>query len=143
MEGPILYHEEKQPTMLQEFLGERPVHAFVTFLTVALSVALSLYHLYVSYVGTPEAHAFRSTHLAFILAITFLVKPLGRTSWKDPYNWYSIIDFCLVAAVVAIQVYTLYDIDALILRAGSLTDWDIRMGTAMIFILLEATRRTV
>jgi TRAP transporter 4TM/12TM fusion protein len=143
MEAPIVFQEETPPTMFEEFLGERPIHTLVTFLTVTLSVALSLYHMYVSYVGTPEAHAFRSTHLAFILSITFLVYPLGRSSWKDPYKWYSAIDFLLVAAVVAIQIYTLYDIDALILRAGSLTDWDIRVGTAMIFILLEATRRAV
>ncbi len=143
MAGPILYQEEVQRTMLQEFLGDRPVHALATFLTVTLSVALSLFHLYVAYVGTPEAHAFRSTHLAFILTITFLVKPLGRKSWKDPYKWYSVFDFILVAAVAGIQVYTLYDIDALILRAGSLTDWDIWVGTAMILILLEATRRAV
>ena len=143
MAAHIIYQEEKQPTITDAFLAERPVHAIVAFLIVVLSISLSLYHLYVAYVGTPEAHAFRSTHLAFILTITFLVKPLGRTSWKDPYNWRSIIDFCLVGVVIAVQVYTLWDIDALIIRAGSLTDWDIRMGTAMILILLEATRRTV
>lgn len=143
MAAPIVYQEEKQLTITDTFLAEHPVHAIVAFLIVVLSISLSLFHMYVAYVGTPEAHAFRSTHLAFILAITFLAKPLGRTSWKDPYNWYSIVDFCLVGAVIAIQVYTLWDIDALIIRAGSLTDWDIRMGTALIFILLEATRRTV
>ncbi len=143
MAAPIFYQEEKQLTITDTFLAEHPVHALVAFSIVVLSISLSFFHMYVAYVGTPEAHAFRSTHLAFILTITFLVKPLGRTSWKDPYNWYSIVDFCLVGAVIAIQVYTLWDIDALIIRAGSLTDWDIRMGTALIFILLEATRRTV
>ena len=81
--------------------------------------------------------------VAFVLVITFLIKPLGRKSWREPYKWYSFIDFFLLAAVITIQVYTLYDIEAFIFRRGDLTNWDLWMGTAMIVILLEATRRTV
>ena len=139
----VAYVEEKEPSILEDFLGDRPTHAAVAFFVTSLSIALSLYHIYISYTGTLETHSFRSTHLAFILTITFIVKPLGRKSWRDPYKWYSSIDFLLAAAVIAIQVYVLYDINAFHYRHNNLTAWDLRMGTAMIFILLEATRRAV
>ena len=139
----VAYEDEKSPTILQTLFREKPPHYIVAFVAASLSVSLSLYHLFISYAGTVEAHAFRSTHLAFVLVVAFLIKPLGRKSWREPYKWYSFIDFILIAAVITIQVYTLYDIEAFIFRRGDLTQWDLWMGTAMIFILLEATRRTV
>jgi len=139
----VVYREEKQPTILETLLQGKPPHVIIAFVAASLSIALSLYHLFIAYAGTVEAHAFRSTHLAFILVITFLIKPLGRKSWREPYRWYSFIDFLLLAAVIIIQIYTLYDIEAFIFRRGDLTNWDLWMGTVMIIILLEATRRTV
>ena len=143
MSETVVYREEKQPTILETLLQGKPPHVIIAFVAASLSIALSLYHLFIAYAGTVEAHAFRSTHLAFILVITFLIKPLGRKSWREPYRWYSFIDFLLLAAVIIIQIYTLYDIEAFIFRRGDLTNWDLWMGTVMIIILLEATRRTV
>ncbi len=143
LSGIVAYTEEKSLTIVETLFRKRPPHVVVAFVAASLSISLSLYHLFISYAGTVEAHAFRSTHLAFVLVITFLIKPLGRKSWREPYKWYSFIDFFLLAAVITIQVYTLYDIEAFIFRRGDLTNWDLWMGTAMIFILLEATRRTV
>ena len=143
MPETVVYKEEKNPTIFETLLQGRPPHVIVAFVAASLSISLSLYHLFIAYAGTVEAHAFRSTHLAFILVITFLVKPLGRKSWREPYKWYSFIDFLLLTAVIAIQAYSLYDIEAFIFRRGDLTNWDLWIGTAMIFILLEATRRTV
>jgi TRAP-type uncharacterized transport system fused permease subunit len=42
------------------------------------SITLSIYHLFVAYAGSLEAHAFRSTHLAFVLILCFLMRPLGH-----------------------------------------------------------------
>jgi len=48
-----------------------------------------------------------------------------------------------ILLVTAIEVYTLYDIEAFIWRRGELTNWDIWAGTILILLLLEATRRVV
>ena len=42
---------------------------------LALAVGMSLYHLAVAYLGTPEAFFFRGTHLLFALVLTFLINP--------------------------------------------------------------------
>ena len=104
---------------------------------------MSIYHLYVAYAGSLEAHAFRSTHLAFILVLCFLLYPLGRAHWTDKKNSWFFVDLLLVGLTIAIQVYTLWDLDEFIFRRGDLTQMDIYAGTAMILLLMEATRRTV
>ncbi|MEW5913911.1 MAG: TRAP transporter permease [Thermodesulfobacteriota bacterium] len=108
-----------------------------------LSISLSVYHMYVAYAGSLEAHAFRSTHLAFVLVLCFLLRPLGRPAWTAPKNAWFGVDLLLALLVIAVQVYTLWDLDAFILRRGDLSDWDIYAGTVMIILLLEATRRAV
>jgi TRAP transporter 4TM/12TM fusion protein len=108
-----------------------------------LSISLSIYHFYVAFSGALEAHSFRSTHLAFILVLCFLLKPLGRKRWTDPRNWWFGVDLLLISLVIAIQTYVIWDIDKFILRQGDLNFWDYWSGTLFIFLLLEATRRAV
>ncbi|MBA7712217.1 hypothetical protein ES703_121188 [subsurface metagenome] len=90
-----------------------------------------------------EAHSFRSTHLAFIMILAFFFRPLGRKSWRAPIRWTFYVDMALILLIIGIQVYTLWDIEEFIWRRGDLTDWDIRAGTILILLLLEATRRVV
>lgn len=123
--------------------GRRGPHYFIGLIITILSIGLSFYHLFIAYSGAVEAHAFRSTHLAFVLVLAFLLRPLGRKSWRDPLNGWFIIDVACILMVVVIQIYTLYDLEAFIFRRGDLTDWDIRLGTIFMILLLEATRRTV
>jgi len=132
-------------SVLETFLQRdaKGPHGMLAFIIAVLSVSLSLFHLFIAYSGAVEAHAFRSTHLAFILVLAFLLKPLGRKSWRDPINGWFLVDAVCILLVVFIQIYTLYDLDAFIFRRGDLTDWDIRLGTVFLILLLEATRRTV
>ena len=108
-----------------------------------LCLTLSIYHMFVAYSGSLEAHAFRSTHLSFIMVLCFLLRPLGRQKWTDPKNGWFAVDLLCALLTIAVQVYTLWDLDAFIFRRGDLTDWDIRMGTLYLILLLEATRRAV
>ncbi|MCP4576421.1 MAG: TRAP transporter permease [Deltaproteobacteria bacterium] len=135
--------KQEQTSVIEHFLGERPVHAFIALSIVSLTVSLSLYHLFLSWAGLVDAYSFRSTHVCFVLVIAILFKPLGRKSWKDPFNLCSIIDFSLIAIVIITQIYILYDIDEFVFRGGNLTNWDVRIGSAMLFIVLEVTRRMV
>ncbi len=144
-EKKMIYHEQKSQTVL-EWLLTQPGSPFRYPLELAvclLAISLSIYHLYVAFAGAVEAHSFRSTHLAFILVLCFLLRPLGRAKWTDPKNGWFAVDLMLIALVIVIQVYVIWDIEKFILRQGDLSDWDYWFGTLFIFLLLEATRRAV
>ena len=109
-----LEYREKRAKSILEFLitQERRLHRYWLELTVSvLSICLSIYHLFVAYAGSLEAHAFRSTHLAFVLILCFFLRPLGRKSWTDPKNIWFGVDLLCVLLVIAVQVYTLWDIE--------------------------------
>jgi TRAP transporter 4TM/12TM fusion protein len=132
-------------TVLEWFLaaGRKGPQYAIGLVIVVAALTLSFYHLFVAYAGALEAHTFRSTHLTLIMVLAFLLNPLGRKSWRSPLNAWFLIDCLCIALIVAIEIYTIYDIDAFILRRGDLTDWDLRIGTIFLVLLLEATRRTV
>jgi len=141
----IDYQEAKKESILEWLLRrEQSVFKYPVELAVCLlSISLTIYHLFIAYAGSLEAHAFRSTHLAFIMVLCFLLNPFGRQSWKAPKNRWFAVDLLLVVLTIAIQIYKLLDIDAFIQRQGDLTDLDIWAGTVFLLLLLEATRRAV
>jgi TRAP transporter 4TM/12TM fusion protein len=139
------YQEEKKESVLEWMLRQKKgVFHYPLELTVCfLSIALSVYHLFVAYAGSLEAHAFRSTHLAFVMILCFMLRPLGRNKWTDPKNGWFAIDLLCALLTLAVQIYTLWDLDAFIFRRGDLSQMDIYVGTVMLILLLEATRRAV
>lgn len=139
------YQEQKSESVLEWLLAQKEgVFRYPLELAICLlSMTLSIYHLFVAYAGSLEAHAFRSTHLAFVLVLCFLLRPLGRKSWKAPKNGWFAVDMLCVLLTIAVQIYTLWDLDAFIFRRGDLSDMDIWAGTVMLLLLLEATRRAV
>ena len=139
------YQEEKKESILEFLLRrQKGIFHYPLELTICfLSIALSIYHLFVAYAGSLEAHAFRSTHLAFVMILCFLLRPLGRKKWTDPKNAWFAVDLICVLLTLAVQIYTLWDLDAFIFRRGDLDQLDIYAGTVLLILLLEATRRTV
>ena len=139
------YKVVKSQSALEWFLQQRKLtpHLIIAFIIAGTGIFLSLYHLYTGYAGSVEAHSFRSTHLSFIMILAFFLRPLGKKSWRETIHWGFYVDMTLILIVIAIQIYTLYDIDAFIWRRGDLTSLDLWVGTLFIFLLLEATRRVV
>jgi len=139
------YQEAKKQSVLEWLLSRKkgvfhyPLELAVCF----LSISLSIYHLFVAYAGSLEAHAFRSTHLAFVMILCFFLRPLGRKNWTDPKNAWFGVDLLCALLTLAVQIYTLWDLDAFIFRRGDLSQLDIYAGTVLIILLLEATRRAV
>lgn len=143
-------------SFLEELLlqpGSR-LAAFVAFSVAALSIALALFHLFSAFFGTPESHAFRSTHLVVMLVLAFLLRPLFRSSAldpvlipEDPHNLRRMagfaVDLTLAGLCIFVQVYTLVDLEAFLMRQGDITDSDMAVGTLMIVLVIEATRRMV
>ena len=124
------------------------------FLTATIALSLAFFHLFVAAFGTPESRAFRSTHLAGMLVLTVLTKPLWRQSLTDPVLVESghidirklaglILDRIFIFLVLSIQVYTLYDIEAFQQREGNLSTTDVLAGSMLLILVLEAARRVV
>ena len=151
------YGEVKEPTYLERLLeGEdrwSPAWT-VTFVCAALAIGLAFFHLYVAAFGTPEGRSFRATHLTVMLVLAVLINPLFRGSHREPIRRPGEagtalraigfgIDMLLILAVLAVQVWTLWDIDAFHMRYGEKETPDLIMGGIMIGVILEATRRAV
>ena len=141
----LKYREERKISTLEFLLAQEKGLGpyWLETLVCLISICLSVYHMFVAYAGSLEAHAFRSTHLSFVMVLCFMLRPLGRTSWRSPKNAWFGVDMLLVFLVMSVQVYTLWDLDAFIQRRGDLTDMDIWAGTVFLILLLEATRRAV
>jgi TRAP-type uncharacterized transport system fused permease subunit len=141
----IEYNENKDPSILEWMLDrKKQLWHYPLELTICLlAITLSVYHLFVAYAGSLEAHAFRSTHLSFMLVLCFLLRPLGRDKWTDPKNGWFAVDLVLVALTIGIQIYVMWDLDSFIFRRGDLSDTDLYTGTIYMLLLLEATRRAV
>jgi TRAP transporter 4TM/12TM fusion protein len=139
------YRETRKESILEFLLVQKKGlrHYWLEVLVCVTSLSLSVYHLFVGYAGSMEAHAFRSTHLAFIMVLCFVLRPLGRKKWTDPKNTWFAMDMLFVLLTMAIQVYTLWDLDAFIFRGGDPNEWDIVAGSMLMVLLLEATRRSV
>ena len=115
----------------------------LAFAIVVLSLALALFQFYSTYFGQAEGHSHRSTHLAFMLALAYLLYPLGRTSFADPLTWHFAVDAVALAIVLAAQVWTFVHIHRFVDPNYAATTGDVVLGTLLTLAVLEATRRTV
>jgi len=111
----------------------------------AVALAMSCYHLYVAFFGPPDAQIFRAVHLAFVLALAFLMLPLGgggRAPGKNP----TILDLVLLTLALGAACYPIFVYDYIVNRfyyVDDLTTPDFVFGTLAVVLILEATRRAV
>jgi len=152
----IVYEETRETGFLERLLTGR-TSGVVTWIMLAgavVAISMALFHLFVAAFGTPESRSFRSVHLTGMLVLAVLVYPLFRKSMRAPVivpgdsgNALRIagllIDLALVATILFIQVWTIYDIQAFQLRLGEKELSDLIVGSILILIVLEATRRAV
>ena len=155
-QSPLQYKEARDYALIERILrrSRLGIPQIVMLTASALSVALALFHVYVAGFGTPESHSFRSTHLAVMMVLAVMVYPLFRSSVSDGLTGATAgdtnrrrvgfaIDLVLVAMIVMVQSYVLYDVEEFQAREGSLDPSDVWMGTFLVFLVLETTRRAV
>ena len=105
---------------------------------VAACVLLGLFHLYTSFAGPLVDVVQRSIHLYTLLALTFVLFPLTRSSPRDRVPW---LDALLALAAFAIGVYMLFAADRVIASAGRITNLDMAVGFAAVLLVIDAARR--
>lgn len=106
------------------------------FLT-ASAVVMSLFHLYAAVAIVP-AYMLRPIHVAFALALVFLMFP-STLRFRHRLMWWDVI---LAVVSIAIVCYILYWGDLLGDRATVPTILDQVIGVALIVLILEGNRRS-
>jgi len=105
-------------------------------LTLA-AVVMSLFHLYAAVEIVP-AYMLRPIHVAFALALVFLLFPAAKR-FRHRLMWWDVI---FAIASVAVVVYMLYWGDAFGDRAVTPLLMDQVFGVTLIVLILEANRRS-
>ena len=110
------------------------------WLVTIIAVSMSVFHLYVAFFGAPDAYVMRGLHLAFALAITFLILP-GLSGKAERV---SLFDLGLLLAAGAASLYPMFNLDYIRMRMYYVDDpvfWDYVFGITLIVVVMEATRR--
>ena len=126
----------------------RPLLPPVAWLVGSLLIVLSTFHYYTAGFGLLRETTHRGIHMAFVLALIFLVFS-WRASTAKPHSsllrpfGIGLLDWLLAisAAVTALYVPWIFDDLAFIVGNPRPIDWI--MGTIAILCVLEATRRSI
>jgi TRAP transporter 4TM/12TM fusion protein len=146
--------EAKARELEEKFDSEirfRPLAPLAGALVGALLVVLSLFHYYTAGFGLLPEMEHRGIHLSFVLGLIFLVFPFSKRGYDQPAPpslrrplGISLLDWALaIGAVVAVAHVPLIPLDDLAFRVGNPTTADVILGTVLILVLFEATRRAV
>ena len=107
-------------------------------LATIIAAGLALYALY-WVVALVQPQGYRLRFLLGCLLLTFILYPLRRETGRARVP---AVDWVLAAAAVAAIVWPLFDFDQFIYRATEPAIIDLVLGSALIVLVLEATRRT-
>jgi len=107
------------------------------------AAAAALFHIWTAYAGVWEPREMRATHLLFLLPLAFLLFPAtGRSPTDRVTRW----DWAGVALSIVPCAYVLANVHALTERwegVHPVTLSHVLMGTLMVAMVLEASRRAV
>ncbi|NMG40434.1 TRAP transporter fused permease subunit [Chelativorans sp. ZYF759] len=119
---------------------QRDVRGWVGWGIAGIAIVFSLFQLYQMGFGLMPAQNLRAVHLAFVLALIFLLYPTFKR-WD--MSRMSVLDALLAAASISGPLYFYFNFNAMVMRAGIETATDLFMGAVTIVALLEATRRAI
>lgn len=126
----------------------RILRRFESILVAAIAVSWAIFQLALAGVLVMDSTISRSIHLAFAMALLFLLTPclkrprrlLGYLSVTDRIPT---LDYILAAAGALSALYLSINYENIITRAGMPTAMDLVSGTILVVLLLEAARRKI
>ena len=133
---------EEQLKKVEEFIEEEEgsfnrYRGWLATFLAAVAVASSAFHLYAAY-SIVRTDWLREIHVGIVLFLSFMMFPVAKR-FRHRLMWWDVI-FALVA--VACIVYMVAGGDDFADRNTHPTNWDMVFGIALIFLVIEATRRT-
>ncbi len=128
----------------------RPLLPRTAWAVATLLFLLSCFHYYTAGFGLLPETTHRGIHMAFVLGLIFLVFSAGannpavspHASALRPFG-VGLLDWVFCLAAVISSLYVPWIFHDLQFRVGNPETIDWVMGTALIIVLLEATRRSV
>jgi len=133
---------DHQQELLEKFDRDAKVKKFDRILLSQgiyyAAIGIALYHFTTSFIGYPATHLHRSLHVAMMLFMTFFLYPSHKNASRKKMVWYDVV-FALGSLSVAAYVWG--DYINFINRMGSPSLMDVIMGTILIVLVLEASRR--
>ncbi|MGI9414709.1 MAG: TRAP transporter permease [Hyphomicrobiales bacterium] len=129
----------------------RPTGKGLALVVSVALVAMSAYHFYASGFGLVRELLHRGIHLAFVLGLVFLLFGARRSLSSGPpsRSWFrvdgvAIPDILLAILGITAALYLpLLPPEVVSARVGNPSSFDIVMGTALLLLTLEASRRSV
>jgi TRAP transporter 4TM/12TM fusion protein len=154
MTGGEVHFDAKRAQELEERFDPevrfRPQGRVAAIITALLLFSLSLFHYYTAGFGLLREVTHRGVHMAFVLSLIFLVfaaTPKGqRTLYPGSLlrpAGIPLTDWLLAAAAAVSVLYVPWIFEDLAFRVGNPLPIDVFMGTVLIVVLLEATRRSM
>ena len=119
----------------------RKLTGFWGIFVKVLSVALILFQLYTTGVHLFSDIIQRSVHLAFVLTLVFIMKPMRKGKCEDHVPWYDIL-FAILSAVSCLYVTTIYDV-IVYQPLQWVSVFDKVFAVILVVLILEASRRSV
>ncbi|NLV81567.1 MAG: TRAP transporter permease [Synergistaceae bacterium] len=117
----------------------RTLHSWQAKLVLIIAIAMSCFHFYTSGFGLFLLQKQGAVHIAFTMALVFLLYPASSKQSKvEGIPWY---DFICAIVSVASAMYIVVYFNVLTTRSGLPNSWDLLFGFLFIVSLLEATRR--
>ncbi len=120
------------------------------YLVGGLLFALSIFHYYTAGFGLLREEVHRGVHLAFVAGLIFLVFPFSKARSSGPPHStllrpgsIPLSDWALAIAAAVASLYMPWIFHDLADRIGNPTTVDVAMGTILIVVLIEATRRSI
>jgi len=110
---------------------------FVAKLIFLISIIFSIFQLYTAGAGTLTAMLQRTVHLTFVLVLIFLAYPSSQR-----YKWLRHFDYIFAVASVSSGIYIMLTYRDLLMRVGAPNTTDFILGSILIILILEGTRRT-
>ncbi len=154
----LVYNEVKEISFLDELIQwskNKSLYYWIIIICSWLSIGLAFYHLFVAVYGTPEGRSFRSVHLSVMMILAVFIYPVFRKSINDKIilpndekgNFFrllgSIYDFLIIISIIFVQLWTTWDVETFMMRYGDKYIGDIIVGSILIFLVLDGTRRAV
>jgi len=118
------------------------------YLTASLAILWALFQLAIAGFFILESTKTRAIHLAFAMALLFLLKPCMRKSVKylsflSAKDHVPFVDYVLAALGIIASVYLAVDYEGIAMRAGMPITRDLIAGIILIILLFEAARRSI
>jgi len=134
--------EQSQIDIIEKYDKEQKTRNFDSNTLVKLlywiCIAISIYHFTTSFAGAPATLKHRSLHVSMMLFLSFILYPFNDKVSRRRLPFYDII---LAALSLGITIYVWIDYPNIIARAGIINTMDYIMGTILVLLVLEASRR--